>query len=107
MGKNEAQYTRMHLKLFVLVCSLILYRETIHGKPFPWQMQKAPIMTRWAKDVKPDRAHPEYPRPQMVRKDWLNLNGLWEFAAAKENEPPPVVKDLTEKILVPFPVESA
>ena len=22
---------------------------------------------------------PEYPRPQLVRSDWLNLNGPWEF----------------------------
>ena len=23
---------------------------------------------------------PEYPRPQFARRDWLNLNGVWEFA---------------------------
>ena len=22
---------------------------------------------------------PEYPRPQLVRKDWINLNGAWEY----------------------------
>jgi beta-galactosidase/beta-glucuronidase len=27
----------------------------------------------------------EYPRPQLVRKDWLNLNGLWAFAFDDEN----------------------
>lgn len=70
-------------------------------------MQKAQLMTRWAKDVKPDHPRPEYPRPQMVRKEWLNLNGLWEFVPAKENDPPPAGKELSEKILVPFPVESA
>src|SRR5687767_14909030 len=45
-----------------------------------WQAKQAPLMTRWAKDVSPDNVHPEYPRPQMVRKDWLNLNGLWDYA---------------------------
>ena len=37
-------------------------------------------MTRWAAEVRPDLVLPEYPRPQMVRKRWLNLNGLWDYA---------------------------
>jgi hypothetical protein len=43
----------------------------------------------------------------MVRKEWQNLNGLWQFSAAQENEEPPFAKDLKERILVPYPVESA
>jgi hypothetical protein len=35
-------------------------------------------MTRWAKQVSPENALPEYPRPQMVRQQWQNLNDLWE-----------------------------
>ena len=50
-----------------------------------WKPAKGPLMTRWAKDVTPDKVLPEYPRPQMVRKDWQNLNGLWEFATADES----------------------
>ena len=38
------------------------------------------IMTRWAAEVRPDLVLPEYPRPQMVRERWLNLNGLWDYA---------------------------
>jgi len=73
-----------------------------------WKPANGPLMTRWAKDVSPDNAHPEYPRPQMVRKEWQNLNGLWQFqAAADEKEEAPLGKDLKERILVPFPVESA
>jgi beta-galactosidase/beta-glucuronidase len=69
-----------------------------------WQPAAGPLKTRWAKDVSPENAHPEYPRPQMVRQDWLNLNGLWDFAITS--------KDATRatfqtQILVPFPVESA
>jgi hypothetical protein len=33
-------------------------------------------MTRWAAEVSPNNALPEYPRPQMVRSRWMNLNGL-------------------------------
>ena len=72
-----------------------------------WKPADGPLLTRWARDVKPDKAWPEYPRPQMRRDAWLNLNGLWQFAFAKEDEAPPVGKDLPERILVPFPVESA
>src|SRR3989442_8941119 len=49
------------------------------GAPDEWQPAKGPLMTRWAKDVSPRNAHTEYPRPQMVRKDWENLNGLWDY----------------------------
>src|SRR5437870_4620998 len=72
-----------------------------------WKPASGPLMTRWAKEVWPDRVHPEYPRPQMVRKEWQNLNGLWELAFAKEGEEVPLGKKLPEQILVPFPVESA
>src|SRR5437764_2749834 len=72
-----------------------------------WKPAPSPLMTRWAKDVSPDRVHAEYPRPQMVREKWQNLNGLWQFAEAKPGEAPPVGKNLDGRILVPFPVESA
>ena len=72
-----------------------------------WKPAEGPLKTRWTKDVSPANALPEYPRPQMVRKEWQNLNGLWQFAAAEAGEEPPVGKDLTEQILVPYPIESA
>ena len=46
----------------------------------------------------------EYPRPQLKRDSFFCLNGLWDFAVTKEATPP---KKYTEKILVPFPPESA
>jgi beta-galactosidase/beta-glucuronidase len=72
-----------------------------------WKPAEGPLKTRWAKDVSPTNALPEYPRPQLVRERWLNLNGLWQFSSAKEGEQPPVGKDLHEQILVPYPVESS
>jgi len=70
-----------------------------------WQVAKGPLLTRWAKDVSPKNAWPEYPRPQMVRKDWQNLNGLWEYAIAGKDDAKPTA--FAGKILVPYPVESA
>jgi len=69
-----------------------------------WQAAEGPLKTRWAKDVSPANAHPEYPRPQMVRQDWLNLNGLWDFAIANKEA---TRATFNSQILVPFPVESA
>lgn len=43
----------------------------------------------------------------MKRADWVNLNGVWQFAAAKEGDAVPTGRDLAERILVPYPVESA
>ncbi|WP_393072109.1 PA14 domain-containing protein [Streptomyces sp. LN704] len=64
------------------------------------------LRTKWADDVGPRNAHPEYPRPQLTRDNWRNLNGSWQFAAAKAGDRPPVGRNLAEKILVPYPVES-
>ncbi|MFJ8486886.1 PA14 domain-containing protein [Streptomyces sp. NPDC094038] len=64
------------------------------------------LRTKWADQVGPDNAHPEYPRPQLTRAAWQNLNGTWQFAAATAGEQPPVGRKLGERILVPYPVES-
>jgi hypothetical protein len=72
-----------------------------------WKPADGPLMTRWSKDVKADAPLPEYPRPQLVRSEWQNLNGLWQLAFGKVGDTPPVGKTLGEQILVPYPVESA
>ncbi len=71
----------------------------------PWHLAPGPLLTRWAAEVNPTNAHPEYPRPQLVRPDWLNLNGLWNYAVTPlaSNE----VTSFAGQILVPFPIESA
>src|SRR5512141_1147698 len=70
-----------------------------------WEPGTSPLKTRWARNVTPENAHPEYPRPQMVRQEWLNLNGLWDFALLAKDLPQPI--KYQTQILVPFPVESA
>ncbi|HEY3966219.1 MAG TPA: glycoside hydrolase family 2 TIM barrel-domain containing protein [Planctomycetaceae bacterium] len=70
-----------------------------------WKPKQAALMTRWAKDVDPAKTLPEYPRPQMTRDKWQNLNGLWDYAIRPKDESQPTKFD--GEILVPFPAESA
>jgi hypothetical protein len=62
------------------------------------------IMTRWGKTVTPANAWRSYPRPQLERARWQNLNGLWDYAITTAAAPSPPRMD--GKILVPFAVES-
>jgi hypothetical protein len=63
-------------------------------------------MTHWSAQVNPTNALPDYPRPQLVRPDWLNLNGLWDYAISPDTSAVTVPR-FQGKILVPFPVEAA
>jgi len=95
----------MHLILPALIALVICFLTT--QLMADWSPQKAPLMTRWAKDVSPENVHVDYPRPQMVREKWMSLNGLWQFQHVAELGQPPVGKQLERQILVPFPPESA
>jgi len=70
-----------------------------------WKMQSAQLSTKWNKQIDTENVLSEYPRPQMVRKNWVNLNGLWEYAIAKKSFDQPTKFD--GQILVPYPFESA
>ena len=53
---------------------------------------------------------PEYPRPDLVRAEWLNLNGEWDFAldlaGSGEERGLPQGAGFDKKIVVPFAPES-
>src|SRR6266404_3103144 len=85
-----------------IVCSVL---TLLSLRAADWQPAAGPLMTRWAKDVSPTNVHPEYPRPQMVREKWTNLNGLWDYAVVGQASGRPEKWD--GQILVPFPIESA
>ncbi|MBM3311738.1 MAG: glycoside hydrolase family 2, partial [Candidatus Aminicenantes bacterium] len=70
-----------------------------------WAPAGEKIRTRWAEDVSPGRVWPEYPRPMLVRQDWKNLNGLWDYAITGKDASEPTSYD--GRILVPFAVESS
>jgi hypothetical protein len=70
-----------------------------------YTIQPVQIQTRWAKEVTPANALKEYPRPQMVRGNWTNLNGLWSYGITAKDADKPA--EFSGKILVPYPIESA
>ena len=71
---RQSQKQGMILLVAVLVVCLCLAAGA------DWKPADGPLVTKWARDVSPDNVHAEYPRPQMVRERWLNLNGLWDYA---------------------------
>ena len=61
-----------------------------------------PMRTRWTPAT--PCPLPEYPRPQMIRPEWINLNGLWEYVLLPADQPAPRV--YAGPILVPYALES-
>ncbi|MCW3467248.1 glycoside hydrolase family 2 protein [Chitinophaga nivalis] len=91
-------------KQLLLVLAVLIWSNQSKAQS-GWQIQPVTIQTRWAKEVSPSNALPAYPRPQMVRSKWENLNGLWEYAVTTKDKSRP--DNYEGKILVPYPIESA
>ena len=92
-----------------IFCAALLLRlltaSARADEPGAWHPVPGSLMTRWAAEVSPTNVWPEYPRPQLVRPDWQNLNGLWDYAITPDSVSQPPLP--AGKIMVPFPVESA
>lgn len=93
----------MRTVLLLLVTAISIHSTAIAAEP--WKPIDGPIKTRWSEKVDPENVLPEYPRPQMVRAEWKNLNGVWDFTMLERSECCPT--EFNDSILVPFPVESA
>ena len=100
------KYTIQGQRAFLFTLILFMPFAMTYGQSNDWQMVKGKVASPWAEEVNPESPLPEYPRPQMVRENWQNLNGLWDYRlAGKEQEQIPSSFD--GKILVPFAIESA
>lgn len=101
--KNTKSYSFLSVIIFLfIVCKVNAQTERLFTLPTPWTekvlQQEIPL--------------PEYPRPQMVRGEWINLNGMWDYMGGIEvtnpqtTNTPPLFPSNTEKIRVPFPPEA-
>lgn len=80
--------------------------------PDYWVKGKGPLFTSWGdaisqQDIDQENILPEYPRPQLERTDWMNLNGVWDVRKGVLGQAEYPDTDVTFKVLVPFPVGSA
>ena len=84
--------------------SLLLAVAMISTATAEWKIAGDKIRTQWAETIDPQNVLPEYPRPQLERELWLNLNGLWNYAITPFNTAKP--STFEGQILVPFAIES-
>lgn len=89
------------------IISLILWAAAsgLHAQPSAWKPAGDRIKTPWAEQVDPSCPLPEYPRPGLIRSEWMNLNGLWQYGITKLSGLKPSQFD--GQILVPYPLESS
>ena len=71
-----------------------------------WSPQGDKIKTKWAETVTPENVWQSYPRPQLKRSEWMNLNGLWNYAVTDMKVSKKEVH-YDGEILVPFAIESS
>ncbi len=91
---------KLFAKLILLFFPTVLFAQD-------WQMKQAKLMTSFSQDIDPGNVLPEYPRPQLERKLWMNLNGIWQFQPGLGILESVPQGNLSHSILVPFAVESA
>lgn len=85
-----------HLLHLLIFLSLIASAQSQENQPV--------LKTKWAEQVDASSPLPEYPRPQMVREQWMSLNGQWDLAIT--DYPSNVPSAFDQQITVPFPIES-
>ncbi|KLU01889.1 Beta-galactosidase [Rhodopirellula islandica] len=76
-----------------------LPKPELSTKPF-----HSELITKWGAALTADNAWTEYPRPQLQRSNWTNLNGNWDYAITPKQSQTPT--QWAGEILVPFPLES-
>jgi len=91
------------MKYFLIALSFSLLSS--YSIAQQWKPTGDKIKTQWAEKIDPANPLPEYPRPQLVREQWQNLNGAWDYAILPKGSNEPAAFD--GKILVPFAIESS
>jgi beta-galactosidase/beta-glucuronidase len=89
----------------ILFCAAVFAVSCTSQPSVEWKPVGGKIMTTWGEGLDPANVHPEYPRPQLVRSEWVNLNGFWQLTVADRGTGENPV--YSGQILVPFAVEAA
>ncbi len=76
------------------------------GATAPYARKPPALLTPWTDSVPTADPLPGYPRPQLERRQWKNLNGLWQYEQGQLGQRPPFGQNLAQTVLVPFPVQS-
>ena len=95
--------------LFVAVATAVL-AGTLKTHAQTWERKTAPLMTTWGENIDPEAVWQQYPRPQLVRDEWMNLNGLWKYyrrTSVDNMAYDARQRTFNSRVLVPFGVESA
>ena len=87
-----------------IIISVVMTVLSLAASASQWTPVGNNIRTPWSEQVDPANPLPAYPRPQMVRQDWMNLNGLWNYAITDASH---AGFETQGQILVPFPLESS
>ncbi|MGX1930117.1 glycoside hydrolase family 2 protein [Flagellimonas sp. 2504JD4-2] len=91
--------TLFTLKTFLALSFLIAPMTLLYA-----QVKEPAITTQWTNQVDKENPLQEYPRPQMVRSKWKNLNGQWNYTVQRRTSGIP--NNFDGKITVPYPIES-
>ena len=95
------------MKKLKLLFAILLMASFSNAQQTGWKIVPGHITTKWADEVSPANTLPDYPRPQMQRSEWQNLNGLWQYSIVPDSDNSAIPIKFQGNILVPFAVESA
>jgi beta-galactosidase/beta-glucuronidase len=94
-------------KIYSVLLGSLLTVSVLHAQNNEWKIVPGKITSPWADSVNSSSVLNEYPRPQLQRKEWQNLNGLWQYVVLPKSDADVVPANFQGNILVPFAIESA
>ncbi|CAM0141770.1 hypothetical protein VKS41_004536 [Umbelopsis sp. WA50703] len=93
------------MKISIALATALVFASTAGA----FKTKTPPLSTKWTEEAASAAVPwPSYPRPQLQRQDWVNLNGVWEFQNSTEGAltDMPFGKTLSDEIKVPYCMES-